>query len=145
MAKSENRHEHEIDIPVSAELAKTIIENQTKEIELKKQEEDTKRQLLKYNYDIARQSLQLQKEDRNEQREHQKKLLKWLMIFGGFIALVLLVLVWIAMYFDKENFLIEIVKIIGYGGAGFWAGSSRQKFWHLPSHDTPDDANKTQE
>ena len=39
---------------------------------------------------------------------------------------MLLILVWIAMYFDKENFLIEIIKIIGYGWAGFWAGSSRQ-------------------
>ncbi|MBR0204422.1 MAG: hypothetical protein IJQ56_08665 [Synergistaceae bacterium] len=125
MQKSEN--EHELDIPVSAELAKTIIENQTKEIELKKQEEDTKKQALKYNYDIARQSLQLQKEDRKEQREHQKIFWDRLMLFGGFIAVVLLVLVWIAMYFGKENFLLEIVKIIGYSGAGFWAGSSRQK------------------
>lgn len=126
MAKFENRHEHELDIPVSAELAKTIIENQTKEIELKKQEEDTKRQALKYNYDIAKQSLQLQKEDRKEQREHQKVFWKWLLIFSGVTAVMLLILVWIAMYFDKENFLIEIIKIIGYGGAGFWAGSSRQ-------------------
>lgn len=132
MAKSE----HEIDIPASAELVKAILENQAKEIELKKQEEETNKQKLKYNYDIAKQSLQLQKEDRREQREHQKVFWDRLMLFGGFIAVILLILVWLAMSYGKENFLIEIVKIIGYGGAGFWAGSSRQSRNSQPSDTT---------
>ena len=67
--------QHGGNFPQSSNLAESILANQAREIELRKQAEENKKQSIKYNYDLAKQSLQAQLEDRREQRAHQKILL----------------------------------------------------------------------
>lgn len=131
-----NSQPEKINTPASAELVKSILSNQTREIELRKQEEENKKQSLKYNYELAKQSLQAQIEDRKEQRAHQKVLWKWLMWFCVFMTFIISGFVCWALYLGKENFLLEIIRIIFYGGSGFCAGVSLNKFRKSDS-DTP--------
>lgn len=120
--------QHEVNnIPASSELVKNILANQAKEIELRKQAEENRKQSLKYNYELAKQSLQAQAEDRKEQRIHQKILWKWLMWLCVFMTIMISAFVCWALYLDKESFLLEIIRIIFYGGSGFCAGVSLNK------------------
>ncbi|MBQ7593149.1 MAG: hypothetical protein IJU48_02205 [Synergistaceae bacterium] len=119
--------QREENVPVSLHLAESILANQAKEIELRKQAEENKKQSLKYDYDLAKQSLQVQLEDRREQRAHQKVLWKWFMWFGAFLILITSGFVCWALYLDKEAFLLEIIRILFYGGSGFCAGISLNK------------------
>ncbi len=119
--------QRDVNIPASSHLVESILTNQAREIELRKQAEDNKKQNLKYNYDLAKQSLQVQLEDRREQRAHQKVLWKWFMWFGAFLILIVSGFVCWALYLGKETFLLEIIRILFYGGSGFCAGVSLRK------------------
>ena len=76
-------------VPISSDIVKDFLANQSKEIELKKQVEENKKQSLKYDYELAKQSLQAQVEDLKEIRTHQKILWKWGLLFGGFLSILL--------------------------------------------------------
>ena len=119
--------QHGGNFPQSSNLAESILANQAREIELRKQAEENKKQSIKYNYDLAKQSIQAQLEDRREQRAHQKVLWNWIMWFCFFITLIASCFLCWALYLNKENFLLEIVRILFYGGSGFCAGFSLHK------------------
>ena len=139
MANSQGEN-HALSSTSSIELVKSIVDNQKKETELKRQIEENRKQSLKYNFDLAKQSLQVQVEDRREQRAHQKILGKWLMWFGGFIASLIVIFMCFALYMGKENFVLEIFRIIFYGGAGYCIGISSQKFKRKNNSDTEENS-----
>lgn len=108
-------------------LVEKFLENQTKELEVRQQIEENRKQSAKYNFELAKQSLQAQIADRKEEREQNKTVWKWFIIFLGFsVSIIVIFSAW-ALFLGKENFLLEIVKIVIYGTSGALAGASWEK------------------
>lgn len=115
-------------VPISSEIVQAFLNNQAKELELKKQAEENSRQMIKYNYELAKQSLQLQSVDMKEEREHEKVMSKRLMIFFSILAFLIFVFVGWALFLGKEDFILSVIHIIFYSGSGVLMGSSWQKY-----------------
>lgn len=106
-----------------------ILENQQKELQLRTAELDVEKQRLAIQREeneraflYAEKQLSAQERDRKEERVYRQSLesksLWLLLIVTGMILTFLAFAVWK----DKDQMIIELVKIIGYGGAGTVGG-----------------------
>lgn len=120
-------HNEKSSTPAMPEVVKNFLANMKLETEVRKQAEDNRKQTIKYNYELAKQSLNAQAEDRRENREHQKVLLRWLMQFSAFVIVVIAVVFCVALFLNKEAFLLEIIKAIAYCTVGFFARGAFRK------------------
>ena len=109
-------------------LVNKLLDTQIKEYEVKQQAEENKRQIAKINADLAKQSLQLQANDKKEERIYKATIHKWLIVAGTIISIFVLCLIMFALYINKEDFIIELTKLLIYSGSGAIAGASWQKF-----------------
>ena len=109
------------------DLLRKLLDTQMKELEVRQQEEENKRQIAKINADLAKQSLQLQANDKKEEREYRRDIHKRLINAGTVTIIFILLLMAFALYANKENFIIELIKILIYGGSGIITGASWQK------------------
>lgn len=123
-------HEHDKDSQktlVRSDLISKFLDTQIKEFEIKQQGEENKKQIAKYNFELAKQSLNAQENDRKEEREYKKNCFKWGIIAGSVISICVLLFFAVALAYDKEAFVLELVKILFYGGSGVAVGSSWEK------------------
>jgi len=107
-------------------IAEKFIEFQLKEVEVKQNEIEFKKQQDKNNLEYAKESLRVQAEDFKNLREHQAKRDKrglWL-----WIAMLVLIfgVIFLAMYWDKDDLLFKIIEVIalifGGGATGYSIG-----------------------
>jgi uncharacterized membrane protein len=92
----------------------------TQELELAKQQEV-------HSFEYSKFSTEIQSSDLVDARKHQREL--WL-IFAKYATIGILIFATIAclaLYLGREEFVLEIVKVVFYSGCGAVAGSYYQK------------------
>ena len=119
--------------PLPLEVITHFLENQTRELDLRKQEDETKRQLIKSNTELAKASMQAQKENLKNAREHREALWARWLLFGGFVVVVAAILIGWSLWLGKEQFILEVLRVVTYGGSGIAIGSYYQKSKNLNS------------
>ena len=127
----ENKAPEKSRLPVG--LIERFLENQGKELDLKKQEDENKRQFAKYNYELAKLSIQAQSENLKNEKQHREALWKSCMLFGAFVFIAFVAFAAWAFYLGKEQFVLEIIRMVFYGGSGAFVGSAYQKYKNQPS------------
>lgn len=99
-----------------------LVDNQAKELELRSRELDLQKQQDSNNLDFAKESLAAQERDRKHARECERDKQKdryWLV---GAIVAALLLVVAVAVWKDKDQLAMEIVKAVAYLTAGAAGG-----------------------
>ncbi len=103
------------------ELFRRFIENQAQELEIRREENEIKKQELEYNYDHAKRLLDAQLKDRGEERAFTEKNNSR----GGkilcFLFVVLIAAIVYALYINKDVIVLELIKYVGLllaGGVG---------------------------
>ena len=113
-----------------ADLIRSFMDNQSKELELRSEELVLKKQEDSNAYEYAKTSLDRKIEDRKNHREHQKSLRKMTLLFSGGVVFLLIALLVTALVMGKDDFAKEIVKAVIFvsGGAfgGYGYASSRK-------------------
>lgn len=119
---------------LSQEAILKLVEQQSKETDVRMAEIDLRSQELKYNSAHAEKILGAQERDRNAEREFELEKERAKLIFAiACIALVSIIIIF-GMYMDKDALVADIVKIFsgavlgmigGYGYARVSLGANR--------------------
>jgi hypothetical protein len=96
-------------------FAERLLENQVAQIGLQKQD-------LTEGYKYSTELLTAQTKGRQNEREHRRELQRERMIFAGIIVLLLTVFVRYALYLNKDQVALEIIKVIALIAAGGMGG-----------------------
>lgn len=113
--------------PVSVELMQAFLANQAKELELNEKNLELLKQQDSNNYNLAKKSLDIQEKDLANERQHKLEIGKMLFNLSISAVFVLAFVVIVALYLDKEQFVLELAKIAMYGGGGVAVGAFYQK------------------
>lgn len=97
---------------------------QEKEILLKQQELDLRKQTDSNNYNYAKATLQAQADNLNSQRQHSLSLSKYRYTFGIIISIILCALILFGFYLNKDQAVLELIKAIVLLGTGAFGGYS---------------------
>lgn len=122
-----NNH-HKVLPQLTPDIVGQLLENQSKELQLKANELSLQKQLDDHNYEFSKQALGTQAQDRKEQREHDKYLKKGKYILTFLLAFLVSAIIIVALYLGKDTVAIEIIKAIcfviagGLGGYGIGKG-----------------------
>ena len=106
------------------ELLEQFLKNQSKELDLRVKELDLQRQADAHNYQYAQSSLDLQAKDRESSRVHLLSSRKTSYIFALIMFVLLAFILCYALYLNKDQIAMEIIKaaiFIISGGAGGYA------------------------
>jgi hypothetical protein len=114
-----------------------FLEVQTRELELRKSELDIRREELnvrreesRQGYEFAQQSLRAQAEDLKEVRKGERRDSSYLLITILAALITLAVVLLVSLYWNKEQFVLELVRVIlaalGGGGVGYAAGRKKK-------------------
>ena len=110
------------------ELIGRMLDNQSRELELRAQELALRKDVEKHNFDFAKESLKAKQADRIQAREQWKAAL---IIKGclalAFVSVVLSFCAW-AISRDKEVIVMEICKACLYFGAGAFSSYGVGKY-----------------
>jgi len=112
-------------IPV--DLIKLFLENQKNELELRTQELEIAKQEELHNYDVTKLSLKAQTDSLESERKHSRQLWSMWVKYGSFLSVVVVLLVALALWLGKEQFILEVFRAVFYGGFGASAGAYYQK------------------
>ncbi|AGO16039.1 hypothetical protein Q7267_11125 [Glaesserella parasuis] len=116
--------------PTDAQLLATmrdLVKVQQANQAVKEKELELERKRIESNEKIALASIEAQKGDRTQQITAVSKLHSQRHILIGVGVVVITIIVVIAMYTDKTDFALEMLKIGGALLAGYWAGFGRGK------------------
>ena len=113
------------DMPV--DLIQLFLDNQRKELELRTNELEITKQEEQHSYDVARLSLRTQADNIERDRQHKIALWRLFMKFAAFIAVIAALLMGFALWLGKEQFILEVLRIVFYGGSGVAVGAYYQK------------------
>jgi len=106
-----------------------FLQNQAQEIALRRGEIELKREQAQQNFEYANKALAAQLEDREQERAFVHKGQQGARIFIDAMVIVLAVFLSIALFLDKDQIALEIVKAIGFlfaGGIGGYAIGRQQ-------------------
>jgi len=109
---------------LSPELVEKLLAVQEKDLALKAQDMELKKQTDSNSFEFAKTSLAANAKDREEQRKHSQSITKYILVFSGIVVLLFAAFLSIALYLNKDQIAIEIVKAIIYiasGGLGGYA------------------------
>ena len=110
--------------PIAADVLSQFVQNQARELDLRARELDLQRQADQHNFEFSKIALDAQAKDRSEERKHKTATKRSGYVFAFSIAAVLAVVVMYALYQDKNDFALEIIKAVTFvvsGGAGGYA------------------------
>jgi hypothetical protein len=115
--------------PITEETAQRILAVTAKDLEIKGQELELRREELKHNSKFAETAIAAQASDRIDERNHKRKTARDRYLFAGALTLTLLAFAGYALYLNKDQIVIEALKIlgplvVGFGG-GYFYGRSR--------------------
>jgi len=118
---------HDTNAPYPAELIQNILDNQSKELELKSQELELTKQRDTNYFEYSKFTTEAQIQNLADERKHQSEMWSKSMsvVFSSIAALT--VIVCLALYVGREQFILEIIRIVFFSGCGAIAGSSYQK------------------
>ncbi|MBQ7264451.1 MAG: hypothetical protein IJR14_12140 [Synergistaceae bacterium] len=115
----------EKDLPVG--LIRLFLENQRKELELRAQELEIAKQEEQHSYDVTKLSLRTQADDLEKDRAYRGGLWRACMKFATGIFAIFALLTALALWLGKEQFMLEIMRAVFYGGSGAAVGAYYQK------------------
>lgn len=99
-----------------------FLQNQVREIELRHEEIDLRRQESRQSFEYANKALEAQLEDRGRDRAIAYKGQRDARILVAALTLLLVVFLGVALLLDKDQIALEIVKVIGLLFAGGISG-----------------------
>ena len=110
------------------ELISRMLDNQSRELELRAQELALRKDIEKHNFDFAKESLKAKQADRAQAREQWKSglVIKGCLVLA-FTTVVLCFCAW-ALARDKDVLVIEIGKACLYFGAGAFSSYGVGKY-----------------
>ncbi len=114
----------------SPALIERFIDIQEKELVIRTQEIDLKKQSDNNAHDYAKAALDANIKDRTEERKHAADVIKLRYIFSGIIIVGLIIFLGFALSQDKDQIVMEIIKAIMFfctGGIGGYAVGKRAK------------------
>lgn len=106
------------------ELLGRFFETQAQELEVRREENELKKKELEYSYDHAKRLLDAQVTDREQVRQHEQKSNTKSAIFLSFIFVVIIAAILYALYLNKDQIVLEMIKYIGVFLAGGLGGYS---------------------
>lgn len=108
-----------------------FIENQAEEIKLRAQEIELRRQTDKNSFEYAKLALEAQAKDLQSQRDTSKNSQTHQYFFITAITAITLVFILIALYFNKDQIVMEIIKAVIYFGGGGASGYVYGKYRYV--------------
>lgn len=117
------------DIPIPPFNVDLFLQNQAQEIALRHEEIELKREQAQHNLEYANKALDAQLEDRERDREFALKGQRGARIFLGSMVFILVMFLSVALFLNKDQIAMEIIKIIGAflaGGIGGYALGRQQ-------------------
>ncbi|GAB3345876.1 hypothetical protein [Marilutibacter aestuarii] len=108
--------------PERDELIAQYIETQKQEIALKAQSLEFEKQKDSHSFAYSKEALAAQERDRKDERDCKRQQRRDAHRFLLWIATVIALLIGAALYLDKEDVAMELVKAIVYIAAGAAAG-----------------------
>jgi hypothetical protein len=108
-------------------LLQVFLNNQSKELELKNQELEFAKQKDTNSFEHSKIVISAQLQDLADQRKHNSKMWSSLInvVLCGIVALTTVSC--FALYLGREQFVLELIRVVFYGGCGAVAGSYYQK------------------
>lgn len=117
-------HENEA---VPYELLEKFLDIQQEEVKQKALETQIAAQNADNNFKYAMHAADLQSQDSAHDRELKLALRKTSLSYGVAFAALTVIVISVAMWLDKEQFVVELVKVLIYGGGGMLIGNFYQK------------------
>lgn len=113
--------------PITPEVMEKIVNNQEKEIILRQQELELRKQADSNNFSYANASLEANLKNLESQRKHSSQESVYRYIFSGIVVFLLISLIAIGFYLNKDQAAMEIIKVVMYVGIGAFGGYSYGK------------------
>ena len=116
--------------PIDSSMFKEFIEVQKEKISLEKSELELKKQHLKSQADLARQSLSIQEKLLEKAPREQRKNRSQSWIFGTIFTLIILGFSAFCLIYDYEKFLTYLVGTLSHLGVlflGYYFGTNNKK------------------
>jgi len=107
---------------LTPEIAREFLETQREELNVRQREIELRENQIEKGHEFSMRSLELQAQDRNDEREYNLKAFGSIKNFGYVLLLAFFILVFGLLYFEKDVLLIEILKVIAYMGVGIFGG-----------------------
>ena len=101
-----------------------FLDVQNKELILREKELEHSKQSREFDHQYALKALDAQVKDREGMRMHHYSNIKFRYGFSALILIGLFILFCVAIKYDKDQIVIEILKVITYVGAGALGGYS---------------------
>jgi hypothetical protein len=107
-----------------------LLRQSAEQIDIRKKELEIQRLTSAQDHDYAKAALNAQAEDLKHQRTHEQSQLTRRFVFAGVLVLFGLLFLGFCLYSGKEQFAIELTKLVLYGGGGsvggYWYGRARK-------------------
>jgi hypothetical protein len=124
---SENHNLPSQNLP--SETLQQFIDNQTRELEIRSEELALKKQEDDHGFEFGKIALDAKIQDRAECRVHERKKTRDRYYFSGFIIIVLIAAILIALLNGHKDVAMELLKAIIYisaGALGGWGVAKRK-------------------
>lgn len=116
---------------LDSDLIRQLINNQAQDIVLRKQELDLQKTQVTFSHEFALESLKAQKEDRMNQREHERRTQGKNMWIISIIIGIVAVFGGYCLWIDKDKVIEELLKFLAYSipslGGGYFYGYNKAK------------------
>lgn len=104
-------------------LAREFLEVSRKDIEIRGQELALRKDSQSQGHEYALAALKEQGADRQCERTHRRSGMLQYLVFAGIVLLMLLVFAGVALMYNKEQVVLETLKIVGPFAGGMGAGA----------------------
>jgi hypothetical protein len=122
--------------PLSPAVVERLVENQAQQLQLKAEELELQRQKDKNAFEFGKESLKVQAQDREKQREHDRIVRLQVLVFAGVIVLLIISLLVFSLWMGKDAFAGEVLKGAVFLVSGFAGGYGTAKIRQRPvKHD----------
>lgn len=108
--------------PLSDSTIQRLLAVQESKIQLELKQTEIALREIDHNQQIADKSIQAQAEDRKDERAIAKAMHLHRLVFMGVIVLLVVLFACIALYLNKDEIVLDMVKVI-FGFVGGWGAS----------------------
>jgi hypothetical protein len=106
----------------SEQTLQKLIDNQTRELELKARELGLRQTEIEHGASYAQKTIDAQLIDRKDERIHYRKMSYARYVLSGILSMGVLAFGGYALYLGKDAIVIEALKLIGSAALGFTGG-----------------------
>lgn len=107
---------------LTPDIFRVLVENQTRELELKAAELSLQKQQDEHGYEFGKAALVAKIEDRKHERQHNLAIRHSAYIFFGVIAFLLAGIIGYSVYANHTEIAMEIIKALVFIGSGAVGG-----------------------